>query len=142
MILRSRPTTSARAVTDKTKLLVVANPNNPTGALIKREELRKIAELAVERDLLVISDDIYDKIIFDGGEHCSLAAFDGMYERTVTINGFSKGLCHDGVAGGLPRRAQSGSWSPQSKSSTRSASARLPLCRRVLSRHCGTERRT
>ncbi len=85
-----------RAVTDKTKLLVVANPNNPTGALIERDELRKIAELAVERDLLVISDDIYDRIIFDGGEHSSLATFDGLYERTVTINGFSKAYAMTG----------------------------------------------
>ena len=85
-----------KAVTDKTKLLVVANPNNPTGALIDKDELQKIAELAVEHDLLVISDDIYDKIIFDGGEHTSLATFDGMYERTVTINGFSKAYAMTG----------------------------------------------
>jgi aminotransferase len=85
-----------KAVTDKTKLLVVANPNNPTGALIERDELEKIAKLAVEHDLLVISDDIYDRIIFDGGEHSSLATFDGMYPRTVTINGFSKAYAMTG----------------------------------------------
>lgn len=85
-----------RAITGKTKLLVVANPNNPTGALIDRDELRKIAALAVEHDLLVVSDEIYDRIIFDGAEHCSLAGFDGMYERTVTINGFSKAYAMTG----------------------------------------------
>jgi len=85
-----------RALTGKTKVLVVANPNNPTGALIAREELLKIAELAVENDLLVVSDEIYDNIIFDGGEHCSLATLNGMYERTVTVNGFSKAYAMTG----------------------------------------------
>jgi aminotransferase len=85
-----------RAITDKTKLLLVANPNNPTGALIGRDELEKIAELAVQNDLLVISDEIYDKIIFDNREHYSLASFPDMYERTVTINGFSKAYAMTG----------------------------------------------
>jgi aminotransferase len=86
----------ARGITEKTKLLVVANPNNPTGALIDREELQKIAALAVENDLLVISDEIYDKIIFDGAEHCSLAGFADMSERTITVNGFSKAYAMTG----------------------------------------------
>ncbi len=85
-----------RALTEKTKLLIVANPNNPTGSLTEKKDLADIAALAVERDLLVLSDEIYEKILFDGREHASLAAFDGLYERTVTINGFSKAYAMTG----------------------------------------------
>ncbi len=85
-----------RALTEKTKLLVVANPNNPTGSLTEKNDLAEIAALAVERDLLVLSDEIYEKILFDGREHASLAGFDGLYERTVTINGFSKAYAMTG----------------------------------------------
>ncbi len=85
-----------RVLTDKTKLLVVANPNNPTGALITRDALAEIAELAVEANIAVVSDEIYEKIIFDGGEHSSLAALEGMYDRTVTINGLSKSYAMTG----------------------------------------------
>ena len=85
-----------RALTEKTKLLVIANPNNPTGSLTEKNDLAEIAVLAVERDLLVLSDEIYEKIFFDGREHASLAGFDGLYERTVTINGFSKAYAMTG----------------------------------------------
>lgn len=85
-----------RALTDKTKLLVVANPNNPTGSLTEKKDLAEIAALAVERDLVVLSDEIYEKILFDGREHTSLAAFDGLYNRTVTVNGFSKAYAMTG----------------------------------------------
>ena len=85
-----------QAITDKTKLLVVANPNNPTGSLTERDDLLKIAELAVEKDLLVVSDEIYEKIVFDGREYCSLASLDELYERTVTVNGFSKAYAMTG----------------------------------------------
>jgi len=85
-----------RVLTEKTKLLIVANPNNPTGSLTEKKDLAEIAALAVERDLLVLSDEIYEKIIFDGREHASLAGFDGMYERTVTVNGFSKAYAMTG----------------------------------------------
>lgn len=77
-------------ITDKTKLLVVITPNNPTGAMIPEAELRKIAALAIEKDLIVISDEIYEKIIFDDNKHFSIAALPGMKERTVVLNGFSK----------------------------------------------------
>ena len=85
-----------RALTEKMKLLIVANPNNPTGSLTEKNDLAEIAALAVERDLLVLSDEIYEKILFDGREHASLAGFDGLYERTVTINGFSKAYAMTG----------------------------------------------
>ncbi len=84
------------AVTEKTKLLVVANPNNPTGSLIGPEELTRIAKVASDHDLLILSDEIYEKIIFDGGEHRSLAGLGDSYERTVTVNGFSKAYAMTG----------------------------------------------
>lgn len=83
-------------LTERSKLLVIANPNNPTGGLTPRAELERIAELAVERDLLVISDEIYEKLIFGDAEHVSLAALDGMPDRTVTVNGFSKAYAMTG----------------------------------------------
>ena len=84
------------ALTERSKLLVIANPNNPTGGLTHRAELKRIASLAVERDLVVISDEIYEKLIFGGAEHVSLAALAGMPDRTVTVNGFSKAYAMTG----------------------------------------------
>ena len=84
------------AITDRTKLLVLANPNNPTGGLTPEAELREIAEVAVEHDLAVISDEIYEKLLFDGARHHSLAPLPGMYERTITVNGFSKAYAMTG----------------------------------------------
>lgn len=86
----------AARLTDRTKLLVVANPNNPTGSVIDDADLEAIAALAVERDLLVLSDEIYEKLLFDGRTHTSLASFSGMPERTITINGFSKAYAMTG----------------------------------------------
>ncbi len=86
-----------RAVlTERSKLLVIANPNNPTGGLTPRGELERIAELVAEHDLLVISDEIYEKLIFDGREHVSLGTFGNLLERTVTVNGFSKAYAMTG----------------------------------------------
>lgn len=78
------------AVTPRTKALMVNSPNNPTGRVMTAEERDAIVEVALEHDLYVISDEIYEKIIFDGREHLSLAAAEGMVERTFTINGLSK----------------------------------------------------
>ena len=83
-------------LTERSKLLVIANPNNPTGGLTPRAELERIAELAEERDLLVISDEIYEKLIFGDAEHVSLGTFGGMSDRTVTVNGFSKAYAMTG----------------------------------------------
>ena len=83
-------------LTERSKLLVVANPNNPTGALTEKDDLTEIAELARERNLLVLSDEIYEKILFDGKEHHSLAGFNGLYDRTITVNGFSKAYAMTG----------------------------------------------
>lgn len=79
-----------RRLSPRTRLLVLVSPHNPTGTVQSPEVLGRLAELAVQRDLLVLSDEIYEKIIYDGLEHRSLASFPGMRERTITINGFSK----------------------------------------------------
>ncbi len=84
------------ALTERSKLLVIANPNNPTGGLTRRAELARIAGLAEEHDLLVISDEIYEKLIFGGREHVSLGTFDALRDRTVTVNGFSKAYAMTG----------------------------------------------
>ncbi|WP_309096331.1 pyridoxal phosphate-dependent aminotransferase [Streptomyces sp.] len=78
------------AVTDRTRLLLVNTPHNPTGTVLTRAELAAIAELAVERDLLVVTDEVYEHLVFDDAEHVPLAAFPGMRERTVTISSAGK----------------------------------------------------
>lgn len=77
------------AITDKTKILILPFPNNPTGAIMEREDLEKIAEIVIENDLFVISDEIYSELTYKD-KHVSIASIDGMQERTVLINGFSK----------------------------------------------------
>jgi aminotransferase len=77
-------------VTARTRMLVVTTPQNPTGAACPPSVLQRLAEIAVERDLLVLSDEIYEKLLYDGLEHASIAGFPGMRERTFTINGFAK----------------------------------------------------
>ncbi len=78
------------AITDKTKLLVLPFPNNPTGAIMTEEDLRAIAEICVEKDIVVLSDEIYSELTY-GYKHVSIATLPGMRERTIVINGFSKG---------------------------------------------------
>lgn len=78
------------AVTDRTRLLLINTPHNPTGTVLTRAELAAIAELAVERDLLVVTDEVYEHLVFDDAEHVPLAAFPGMRERTVTVSSSGK----------------------------------------------------
>jgi N-succinyldiaminopimelate aminotransferase len=78
------------AVTDRTRLLLLNTPHNPTGTVLTREELAAVAELAVERDLLVVTDEVYEHLVFDEAEHIPLASFPGMRERTVTIGSAGK----------------------------------------------------
>ena len=78
------------AVTPRTKLLLINTPHNPTGTVLTPEELRAIAELACERDLLVVTDEVYEHLIYDDAPHIPLATFPGMRERTVTISGAGK----------------------------------------------------
>ena len=80
----------------KTKLLVVNSPNNPTGEVIPEEKLRAIAEVAVELDLLVLSDEVYGRLLYDGQEPLSIVNYPGMKERTVIVNSFSKAYAMTG----------------------------------------------
>lgn len=79
-----------KAITDKTKALILPYPCNPTGAIMERDDLEEIAEVLRERDIIVISDEIYAELTFGGANHVSIASLDGMKERTILINGFSK----------------------------------------------------
>lgn len=83
------------AITDKTKILILPFPNNPTGAIMTKEKLEPIADIVKEHDLFVISDEIYSELTYQG-EHCSIASFPGMQERTIVINGFSKAFAMTG----------------------------------------------
>ena len=84
------------AITPKTKLLVLPFPNNPTGAIMERHDLEEIAKVVIENDLIVLSDEIYSELTYGGRNHVSIASVDGMYERTVVINGFSKSYAMTG----------------------------------------------
>lgn len=79
----------AAQVTPRTKLMIINSPNNPCGSVIDKEDLRALAEMAVENDIIVLSDEIYSRFLYEG-EHHSIAAFPGMVERTVILDGFSK----------------------------------------------------
>lgn len=83
------------AITDKTKILVLPFPNNPTGAIMTRKDLEEIAEVVIEKDLFVLSDEIYSELTYDN-EHVSIASLPGMKERTITMNGFSKAYAMTG----------------------------------------------
>lgn len=83
------------ACTDKTKILILPFPNNPTGSIMEKEELEKIAKVIIEKDLYVLSDEIYAELTYKG-KHVSITAIDGMKERTVLINGFSKSYAMTG----------------------------------------------
>lgn len=78
------------AITPRTKILVLAFPNNPTGAVMTKEELEEIAEVVKEKDIFVVSDEIYAELSYGNTRHCSIASIAGMKERTIVINGFSK----------------------------------------------------
>jgi aspartate/methionine/tyrosine aminotransferase len=84
------PDDLAAAVTPRTRAIIVHSPHNPTGSVYDGATLRAIAEVAARFDLLVIADEIYEKLVYDGARHVSVASLPGMFERTVTINGFSK----------------------------------------------------
>lgn len=83
------------SITDKTKILVLPFPNNPTGAIMTREDLEDIVDVVLEHDLYVVSDEIYSELTY-GSDHVSIASFPGMMERTIVINGFSKSYAMTG----------------------------------------------
>ena len=82
-------------ITDKTKILILPFPNNPTGAIMEEKDLREIAEVCVEKDIFVLSDEIYSELTYKG-KHVSIASMPGMAERTIVINGFSKAYAMTG----------------------------------------------
>ncbi len=82
-------------ITDKTKLLILPYPNNPTGGIMTREDLEEIAEVLRGTDIMVLSDEIYSELTY-GGKHCSIAELEGMRERTLLVNGFSKAFAMTG----------------------------------------------
>ncbi len=79
-----------KACNEKTKAVIICTPDNPTGAVYSEESLRKLAKIAMEKDIFVISDEIYEKIIFHGNRHFSIGSIPGMKDRTILVNGFSK----------------------------------------------------
>ena len=78
------------AITDKTKMLVMNSPSNPTGAVFSYDNLKQLCELAVEHNFLILSDEIYSRLVYDGAEFHSIASFPGMKERSIIVSGFSK----------------------------------------------------
>ena len=78
-----------QSITDKTKMLVISYPNNPTGAIMTKEELEKIADVVKKHNIMVLSDEIYAELTYSG-THSSIASIDGMKDRTIVVNGFSK----------------------------------------------------
>lgn len=77
-------------ITDKTKMIVIVDPSNPTGGVFSRETLEKLSDIAVRNDLLVLSDEIYEQLVYDGEKHVSIASLPGMKERTIKLSGMSK----------------------------------------------------
>lgn len=84
------PDTLRAAITPRTKMLILNNPGNPTGAVYTKQTLEAVCKIACEYDLLVLADEIYSRIVYDGSEFYSVASFPGMRERTLTMNGFTK----------------------------------------------------
>lgn len=80
----------------RTRMVILNSPNNPTGKVVTKDELEAVASLAEEADLLILSDEIYEKLVYDGREHLSIAALPGMRKRTVVVNGFSKAYAMTG----------------------------------------------
>lgn len=92
---RLKPEELLNAITTKTKILILPYPNNPTGAIMEKEDLEKIAKIIIEKDLLVMSDEIYSALTYKG-KHVSIASLPEMKERTILINGFSKAYAMTG----------------------------------------------
>ena len=93
---RITPEELEAAITPKSKLLVMPFPNNPTGAIMEKEDLEKLVPIIVKHDLYVISDEIYSELTYGGKKHVSIASLPGMKERTILINGFSKAYAMTG----------------------------------------------
>ncbi len=84
-------------ISDKSRVIILNYPNNPTGSVLSHEEIKDLCKIAVERDLIVISDEVYEKVIYDGARHYSPASLPGMRERTLVVNSFSKTYAMTGL---------------------------------------------
>lgn len=93
---RLTPELLKSAITPKTKLLILPFPNNPTGGIMSKEDLEAIADVLKGTDILVLSDEIYAELRYDGNSHVPFSKIDGMYERTILVNGFSKAFAMTG----------------------------------------------
>ncbi|HEY4765309.1 MAG TPA: pyridoxal phosphate-dependent aminotransferase [Candidatus Sulfotelmatobacter sp.] len=80
----------ASLISDRTRLIILNSPHNPTGGVLERRELEQIAEIIGDRNLMILSDEIYSRLLFDGGQHFSIMSVPGMQERTILLDGFSK----------------------------------------------------
>jgi len=85
-----------KAITDKTKALIMPYPNNPTGGIMERSDFEKILDLIKRRDIIVVTDEVYAELTFNGKKHVSIASMPGMWERTIVTNGFSKAFSMTG----------------------------------------------
>jgi len=83
-------------ITENTRMIVLVNPCNPTGRVYSRDELQDLADLAIKHDLIIVSDEVYEQILFAGAEHISIASLPGMKERTITMFAFTKAYAMDG----------------------------------------------
>jgi len=85
-----------KRISDKTKMIIINSPNNPTGGVFEKKEMEKVADIAIENDLLVLSDEIYDALTYDGFAQTCMSSINDMKERTILINGFSKAFAMTG----------------------------------------------
>lgn len=96
-----KPEAVEAAITPRTKALLIVTPSNPTGGIVTENRLRGIAQVAIKHNLIVISDEIYEKFVYDGWNHFSIGSIPGMEERTITLNGFSKTYAMTGLRVGF-----------------------------------------
>lgn len=96
-----RPEAVEAAITPKTKALLIVSPSNPTGGIVTEDRLRQIADIVIRHNLIVISDEIYEKFVYDDWGHFSIGSLPGMAERTITLNGFSKTYAMTGLRVGF-----------------------------------------
>ncbi len=92
---RLLPENVMEALTKKTKIMILNSPSNPTGAVYTKDDIKGLVQIAIDHDIMVISDEVYEKIIYEG-EHYSIGSFDNMFERTITVSGFSKAYAMTG----------------------------------------------
>ena len=80
----------ASLITDRTRLIILNSPQNPTGGVLERRDIEQIANIIGDRNVMILSDEIYSRLLFDGGQHFSIMSVPGMQERTILLDGFSK----------------------------------------------------